>query len=178
MLLSEAEVRRRAADIRCLFLDVDGVMTDCKLYLTPDGQELKAVDVKDGLGMKLLLKAGLQIAVISGRPSAAMQKRLEWLGIPHIRLATEDKLPAYEEIKAQLALSDAQCAAMGDDVPDLPLMARAGLAFAVADAHPRALAQAHWVSRHPGGRGAIREACDLLIDARGTPPGDPARTSG
>lgn len=165
--LDASEVQRRAAAIRCLFLDIDGVMTDCKLYLTPDGEELKAVNVRDGWGMKALLRHGIEVAVISGRPSAAMQKRLEWLGLRHVVLNTEVKLPAYERIRDSLGLSDAQCAMMGDDVPDLPLLTRVGLALAPQDAHRRALDAAHVVSRCRGGDGAIRDAADLLMTAQG-----------
>jgi 3-deoxy-D-manno-octulosonate 8-phosphate phosphatase (KDO 8-P phosphatase) len=166
-LTSLAEVRRRAANIRCLFLDIDGVMTDCKLYLTPDGEELKAVNVKDGLGIKMLIEAGVQVAVISGRPSLAMQKRLSSLGIEHVYLNAPDKLPAYEAVRKTLELSDAQCAHMGDDVLDLPLFERVGLALAVADAHSSAKLAADWVSVHRGGDGAIREAVDLIMAAQG-----------
>lgn len=160
-------VMQRAAQIRCLFLDIDGVMTDCKLYLAPDGTELKAVNVRDGYGIKQLLKNGIEVAVISGRPSVAMQQRLEYLGVPHIYLNTEDKLPAYRAIQQKLGIGDEACAHMGDDVPDLPLLERVGLALAVADAHPRALAASHWVSSRNGGDGAIREAADLILAARG-----------
>ena len=166
MTLAAAAVRSRAKKIRCLFLDIDGVMTDCKLYLAADGSELKAVNVKDGLGMKLLMKAGIEVAVISGRPSQAMQKRLESLGIKHIYLNTENKLPAYEAVQRKLGIKDEHCAHMGDDVPDLPLFQRVGLALAVADAHPKALKAAHWKSRHIGGNGAIREAVDLILAAQ------------
>ena len=148
----------RASNIRCVIFDIDGVMTDCKLYLTHDGEEIKAVNVRDGLGIKLLMKHGIEVAVISGRPSAAMQKRLEFLGVPHIWLATEDKLPAYASLKAKLKLSDAQMAHMGDDTPDLPLFAKVGLALAPGDAHAKAKAAAHWVSTANGGDGAIRIA--------------------
>jgi 3-deoxy-D-manno-octulosonate 8-phosphate phosphatase (KDO 8-P phosphatase) len=161
------EVHARAAKIRCVFLDIDGVMTDCKLYLGPDGFEIKAVSVRDGLGIKNLLRAGIEVAVISGRPSEAMQRRLEQLGVPHIVLATEDKLPAYEALLAKLNLTDEQCAHMGDDTPDLPLMHRVGLAMSVADAHRSALHAAHWVSDFRGGEGAIREASDLILEAQG-----------
>ncbi len=161
-----AEVRRRAAKIRCLFLDIDGVMTDCKLYLMPDGEELKAVNVRDGLGIKMLMKAGIQVAVISGRPSLAMQKRLSSLGIEHVYLNTEDKVPAYEAVKKALNLDDEECAHMGDDLPDLPLFERVGLALAVADAHACAKQAADWTSVHRGGDGAIREAVDLLLAAQ------------
>lgn len=163
-----AEVQARASKIRCLFLDIDGVMTDCKLYLTPDGEELKAVNVRDGWGMKALLKSGVEVAVISGRPSAAMQKRLEWLGFKaaHIVLDTEDKLPAYERIRDALGISDEECAMMGDDVPDLPLMERVGLSMTPADAHRKAKSAAHYVSLNRGGAGAIRDAADLILEAR------------
>jgi 3-deoxy-D-manno-octulosonate 8-phosphate phosphatase (KDO 8-P phosphatase) len=167
MALTLAAVKKRAKKIRCVFLDIDGVMTDCKLYLAADGSELKAVNVKDGLGMKMLMKHGIEVAVISGRPSEAMQKRLEFLGIRHIYLDTENKLPAYEAIQKKLKITDEQCAHMGDDTPDLPLFQRVGLAIAVADAHPKAVAKAHWKTRNIGGNGAIREAADLILDAQG-----------
>lgn len=169
-LLPDAEVQRRARDIRCLFLDIDGVLTDGKLYIGPNGEETKTNYVRDGYGIKLALKQGLHVAVISGRPSEAMRKRLEWLGIRHIALDTEDKEPAYVRMRSDLGLGDAQCAHMGDDVPDLPLMRRVGLALSVADAHPRALAAAHWVSRHTGGHGAVREGIDLILAAQGRLP--------
>ena len=166
-LLGSAALKARARKIRCVFIDIDGVMTDCKLYLTDAGEELKAVNVRDGYGMKALLKNGIQIAVISGRPSPAMQKRCEWLGIAHIYLSTEDKLPAYEEVKRKLGIRDENCAHIGDDVPDLPLFARVGLAMVPSDAHPKAVKAAHWKSVYHGGDGAIREVADLLLTAQG-----------
>lgn len=166
-LLARPAVRKRAAKVRCLFLDIDGVLTDGKLYLGPDGAEWKTNYVRDGLGIKQLLAAGVQVAVISGRPSDAMQRRLEFLGVTDVVLDHEDKLPVYERIRARLGLKDEQCAVMGDDVPDLPVMKRAALALTVADAHPTARKAAHWVSRHPGGQGAVREACDLILVAQG-----------
>lgn len=166
--MTPEELNRRARDIRCIVFDIDGVMTDCKLYLGPDGSEWKAVNVRDGLGIKMLLRAGIEVAVISGRPSAAMAARLAFLGIPHVWLDTEDKLPAFAALQQKLGIDDTQCAVMGDDVPDLPLMQRAGLAMTVADAHPKASAAAHWVSRHKGGDGAIREAADLILASRAT----------
>ena len=165
--LEMTEVVWRARDIRCLFLDIDGVLTDGKLYIGPNGEETKTNYVRDGLGIKLMLKAGLHVAVISGRPSEAMRARLSWLGITHIALDTEDKLPAYLRMRDALGLTDAQCAHMGDDVPDLPLMERVSLALTVADAHPKALAAAHWTSRYGGGQGAVREAVDLILNAQG-----------
>jgi 3-deoxy-D-manno-octulosonate 8-phosphate phosphatase (KDO 8-P phosphatase) len=165
--MSEPTLSERARDIRCVVFDVDGVMTDCKLYLGPEGAEWKAVNVRDGLGLKLLMRAGIEVAVISGRPSAAMQQRFEYLGVRHIWLDVQRKIPAYETLLQQLSLQDRQVAVMGDDVPDLPLMRRAGLALTVADGHPRVLAAAHWASRLPGGGGAVREAADLILKIQG-----------
>lgn len=159
-------ISERARAIRCVVFDIDGVLTDCKLYLGPDGTEWKAVNVKDGLGIKLLLNAGIEVAIISGRPSEAMRKRFASLGVRHIWLDVSDKIPAYEKLLGMLGLGDEQIAVMGDDVPDLPLMQRAGLALTPADAHPRALAAAHWASRLDGGNGAVREACDLILTAQ------------
>lgn len=169
-LLPLDEVRRRARDVRCLFLDIDGVLTDGKLYIGPNGEETKTNFVRDGYGIKLALKQGLQIAVISGRPSEAMRQRLSWLGIRHIALDTEDKEPAYLRMCQEMGLNDAQCAHMGDDVPDLPLLRRAGLALSVADAHDSALQAAHWISRYTGGHGAVRDAVDLILSAQGRLP--------
>jgi 3-deoxy-D-manno-octulosonate 8-phosphate phosphatase (KDO 8-P phosphatase) len=164
---SPAAIRKRARRVRCLFLDIDGVLTDGKLYLGADGAETKTNFVRDGYGIKRLLANGVEVAVISGRPSEAMRQRLAFLGVKHVVLDNEDKLPVYEQIRDRLGLADADCAVMGDDRPDLPVMARAGLALVPADAHASALQAAHWISRHPGGLGAVREACDLILAAQG-----------
>ena len=163
--LDAAELQRRAAAVRCLFLDIDGVLTDGLLYIGPNFEETKTNFVRDGYGIKQWLKAGGQVAVISGRPSEAMRTRLQFLGVQHIVLDREDKLPAYRDIRDRLGLTDAQCAHVGDDLPDVPLFAHVGLACAPADAHDSALAAAHFVSRHPGGRGAVREVIDTLLAA-------------
>ncbi|HEY0916790.1 MAG TPA: HAD-IIIA family hydrolase [Solimonas sp.] len=165
--LSSAEIQQRAAKIRCVFLDIDGVLTDGKLYIGPNSEETKTNYVRDGFGIKLALKLGLQVAVISGRPSESMRRRLEWLGVKHIALDTEDKEPAYLRMCAEMGLTDEQCAHVGDDVPDVPLLKRVGLACTVADAHPKALVAAHWTSRYNGGHGAVREAIDLVLEAQG-----------
>jgi len=165
--LSRAASRKRAARIRCLFLDIDGVLTDGKLYIGPHGEETKTNFVRDGWGIKALLRAGVEVAVISGRPSESMRARLAFLGVKHVSLNDENKLPIYERIRDQLGLKDEQCAVMGDDVPALPVMKRAALALTVADAHPAALQAAHWISRYAGGQGAVREAADLILAAQG-----------
>ena len=163
---SSRAILARARKVRCLFLDIDGVLTDGKLYIGPNGEETKTNSVRDGYGIKALLKAGIEVAVISGRPSEAMRKRLGFLGVRHVVLDNEDKLPVYERIRDELGLSDSQCAVMGDDLPDVPPMQKAGLALTVGNPHPSARNVAHWVSRYPGGEGAVREACDLLLEAR------------
>lgn len=165
--MSEAlTIRERAARIRLVIFDIDGVLTNCKLYLAPDGTELKTSNVKDGLGIRLLLDAGIQVAVISGRPSPAYEARLRSLGVEHIVLSTRDKIPAYEQLLSDLGLSDEQVAHMGDDAPDVPLMERVGLALSVADGHATAHNAAHWISQNNGGDGAAREACDLILEAQ------------
>ena len=161
---------QRARKIRCVVFDIDGVMTDGMLYLGPNGEETKAVSVRDGLGIKQLVDAGIHVAVISGRPSEAMRQRLQHLGVQHIHLDIDQKLPTFEALQQELGITDEQCAMMGDDTPDLPLLRRVGLALTVADAHPHAAAAAHWASRHVGGAGAVREACDLILDAQGLLP--------
>ncbi len=168
--LSHDEVQARAREVRCLFLDIDGVLTDGHLYIGPNGEEVKTNFVRDGYGIKLALRQGLELAVISGRPSESMRKRLEWLGIRHIALDTEDKEPAYLRMRDALGLADAQCAHIGDDLPDVPLLRRVGLAMTVADAHGSAHAAAHWISCSNGGRGAVREAIDLILGAQGRLP--------
>jgi 3-deoxy-D-manno-octulosonate 8-phosphate phosphatase (KDO 8-P phosphatase) len=166
MALSPGELRRRAALVHCLFLDIDGVLTDGQLYIGPNFEETKTNYVRDGYGIRQWIKAGGEVAVISGRPSEAMRQRLAFLGVQHVVLDTEDKRPAYLAIRDRLGLDDSQCAHVGDDVPDLPLFEQVGLACAPADAHDRALEAAHFVSRYPGGRGAVREVIDLLLAAR------------
>lgn len=169
-LLDPVEIQRRARKIRCLFLDIDGVLTDGKLYIGPNGEETKTNYVRDGYGIKHGIRVGLHVAVISGRPSESMRQRLQFLGVRHIALDTEDKEPAYWRIRDALGLEDAECAHLGDDAPDVPLMRRVGLAMTVADAHDSARAIAHWVSRYTGGHGAVREAIDLILGAQDRRP--------
>lgn len=165
LIVRTAEARAKA--IRCVILDIDGVMSDCKLYLTADGGEIKTVNVRDGLGIKLLMKHGIAVAVISGRPSLAMENRLAYLGVQHVFLNTEDKLPAFETLLTRLNLAPHECAHMGDDTPDLVLFARVGLALAPGDAHKKAKAAAHWIAEAKGGDGAVREAVDFILAAQG-----------
>ena len=151
----------RAPAVELLVLDVDGVLTDGRLYLGARGEALKAFHVRDGHGIKLLREKGIEVAVISGRRSAAVARRCRELGVRHLRQGVRDKRAALDELCAALALSLRSCAAVGDDTPDVPLLRAVGLAFAVADAHPQARAAAHHVTRLAGGCGAVREGVRL-----------------
>lgn len=158
--------RARGRRVRLLVLDVDGVLTDGRLFYGPRGETLKAFHVRDGHGIKLLLKRGVVVAVISGRRSAAVQRRCRELGVRHVFQGVDDKLGCFEALRARLGLEPGDCAAVGDDTPDAPLLARVGYGFAVADAHLDAQDAARYLTRSPGGRGAVREVCDWLIARR------------
>lgn len=148
--------------IRLLVLDVDGVLTDGRLWFDGRGERLKAFHVRDGYGIKLARAAGMEVAVISGRRSAAVAARCRELGITRIVQGADDKLAAFEALCRALGVPADRCACIGDDAPDVPLMRRVKLAFAPADAHPSARAAAHRITRLRGGEGAVREVCDLL----------------
>jgi 3-deoxy-D-manno-octulosonate 8-phosphate phosphatase (KDO 8-P phosphatase) len=162
------DILEKAAAVRLVVFDVDGVLTDGALFIGDDGQEYKAFNSKDGHGMVMLQETGVQIAVITGRTSEVVRIRMESLGVQHVFQGKRIKLPAYEELKQRTGLSDAQIAYVGDDVVDLPVMRRVGLAIAVQDAHPVAKRHAHWITPSGGGRGAAREACELIMEAQGT----------
>jgi 3-deoxy-D-manno-octulosonate 8-phosphate phosphatase (KDO 8-P phosphatase) len=162
------DILERAKQIRLVIFDVDGVLTDGSLYFGDDGQEYKAFNSRDGHGMKMLQHSGVTLAVITGRVSEAVRIRMESLGVEHLYQGQPDKLEAYEELKERLDLSDEQIAYVGDDVLDLPIMRRVGLSVAVADAHILARHHSHWQTRSPGGRGAAREVCDLVMQAQDT----------
>jgi 3-deoxy-D-manno-octulosonate 8-phosphate phosphatase (KDO 8-P phosphatase) len=157
----------RAREIRVVAFDVDGVLTDGSLYLGDDGQEYKAFYSRDGHGMAMLRDSGVALAVITGRRSEVVRIRMESLGVEYVFQGCREKLPAYETLKRQLGVDDAQIAFVGDDVMDLPPLRRAGLAVAVADAHPLVRQHAHWCTPSPGGRGAARDVCELILHARG-----------
>jgi 3-deoxy-D-manno-octulosonate 8-phosphate phosphatase (KDO 8-P phosphatase) len=156
---------RGAGAIRLLVLDVDGVLTDGRLYFGPRGEALKVFDVRDGYGLTALRRAGVEIAVISGRRSAAVAVRCRELKVRHVHQGVADKLAVFERLRARLKLAREACACVGDDLPDVPLMNAVALPFAVADAHPAVRRAAAVVTRQSGGRGAVREVCDLLIAA-------------
>ena len=154
------------AAVRLLVLDVDGVLTDGRLYFGAEGEALKVFHVRDGHGLKTLLAAGVQLAVVSGRRSAAVDARMRELGIGIVRQGVGDKVAALREIAADTALPLSAIACITDDTTDLPLMAVVGVAIAVGDAHPEVLAAAHHVTTLPGGQGAVRQLCDALLAAR------------
>jgi 3-deoxy-D-manno-octulosonate 8-phosphate phosphatase (KDO 8-P phosphatase) len=162
----DADLMARAARIRLVLLDVDGVLTDGRIWFGPDGEMAKAFDVRDGHGV-VLLRDQVDFGVISGRPGKATRKRLEDLGFKHLIFSQRDKLEGYATL-GHLGLSDEEVAYMGDDVNDVPLLRRVGLSAAPADAYPTVLQEVRLVSRFPGGRGAVRELCDLILAARGT----------
>ena len=155
-----------AADIALLVLDVDGVLTDGRLWFGAGGEELKAFHVRDGLGIKHLLAAGIEVAVLSGRDSPAVTARMRELGVTRVTQGVTDKVAALDELLGALGLPPARTACLVDDPPDRPLMRAAGLAPAVADAHPQVLAAARHVTAARGGTGAVREFCDWLLPAR------------
>ncbi len=156
----------RAARIRLLVLDVDGVLTDGGLYYGPSGEDTKRFYVQDGLAMVEAQRAGLAVAVISGRASAPVTRRLAELGITEVHQGVEDKSAVLAALMTRLGLDAAEVAVMGDDLSDLPLMRRVGLALAPLNAVREVRAAAHWVSRRGGGEGAVREALELLLRAR------------
>lgn len=155
-----------AADVSLVVLDVDGVLTDGRLWYGPDGENLKVFDVRDGHGIKTLIAAGIGVAVISGRRSAAVTARMRELGVSDVAQGVGDKARALAELLKRNAIDARRVACLVDDTPDLGLMAAVGLPAAVADAHPDVLEAAAHVTRARGGRGAVREFCDWLLAAR------------
>ncbi len=161
------DVLLRAQGIKVVFFDVDGVWSDGGLYFSESGETIKRFNTLDGLGIKLLQQAGITPAVITGRDSAPLRRRLQNLGVEHAHFGTEDKRPAAEATLKILGLNWAQAAAMGDDWPDLAVMQRCAFACAPHNAHAEAKAIAHHVTTARGGDGAVREFCDLLLIASG-----------
>jgi 3-deoxy-D-manno-octulosonate 8-phosphate phosphatase (KDO 8-P phosphatase) len=160
------ELRAVAAGIRLLVLDVDGVLTDGGLQYDSDGRESKTFHVRDGYGLQQVMAAGVVVAVISGRRSAAAAARLAELRVPHVFLGRNDKRVVFDQLLKDLAVPASSVACIGDDTTDLEIMGLAGLGITVADAHPEVLRAADWTTVAPGGRGAVREICDLLLATR------------
>ena len=162
-----SDLIERAAEIRLLALDVDGVLTDGRLLLGDDGIERKAFHVRDGHGLKMLRHGAIEVAVISARESELVRVRMAELGVEHVYLGQAEKMPALDGLIGRLGIGREHVAYVGDDVLDLPLITRVGLAVAVADAHPLVRQHAHWCTERPGGSGAVREVCELILDAQG-----------
>lgn len=163
-----AAVTERARRIRLAVFDCDGVFTDGRLCLGDDGHEYKAFHVHDGHGIRRLLAAGVIVAVISGRKSEAVRRRMRELGVEHLVEGCDDKLPALRTLQRVAGVDDNETACIGDDEPDRALLATAGLAIAVANATHALDDVAHWRTSAAGGAGAVREVCDLLLSARGS----------
>lgn len=154
------------AGIRLIAFDVDGVFTDGRFYLSDDGVESKTFSTQDGFGIRCLIKAGIEVAVISGRTSGAVDRRMAELGVPHVIQGCKDKVGAFESLASGLGIATAECAYVGDDVPDLPLLNKVGFAVAVSNAVDAVIEQCDYTTEAHGGFGAVREVCDLLLEAR------------
>ena len=158
----------RAARVRLMIFDVDGVLTDGSLYYGAEGEVIKCFNVLDGHGIKLLQQSGVETAIISARKSAIVQQRAADLGISHVYQGVHDKRSAYELLLTQSAIGADACGFIGDDVIDLPVLSRVGFAVSVPNAHHEVLARVHYVTKAGGGRGAAREVCDFILRAQGT----------
>ena len=159
----EEKLKAKLSKLKLLALDVDGVLTDGKLFYSENGQEYKAFDVKDGFGLKQLVDAGIDIAIISSRNSIAVEKRAEELGIQQVRQGVKNKLDALIKVCRELKIEINESAYMGDDLPDFEVMAGAGISLTVADAATEIIDLADWVSSRPGGQGAVREICEIIL---------------
>lgn len=164
----DAQILTRAEKIKLLICDIDGVFSDGRIYLGNDGEELKAFNTKDGFGIKALGQNGVDVAVITGRKSNIVEKRMTALDVKYIVQGQEDKLPALKNIAKKLNLSPEQIAYIGDDVPDLPCIEYVGLGVAVADAHPLVKRGSNYITFINGGYGAVRELCDLIMQSQNT----------
>jgi 3-deoxy-D-manno-octulosonate 8-phosphate phosphatase (KDO 8-P phosphatase) len=163
----QSQVDARLKKLRVLVLDVDGVLTDGRLTYLPGGGESKTFHVRDGLGVQLLIASGVKVALISGRESEVVIRRAKELGIELLFVGIADKVEAFETVLKQTSSTEEEVGYVGDDLPDLPLLRRSGLSFAVADAAPEVRAAAHVVLRSGGGQGAVREACERILKAKG-----------
>jgi 3-deoxy-D-manno-octulosonate 8-phosphate phosphatase (KDO 8-P phosphatase) len=169
--MTDAAFRARA--IKLALFDVDGVLTDGRLYYGPTGEAMKVFNILDGHGLKMLAQSGVVTGLLSGRRSEAAAARARELGIAHVILGSEDKLAHFERLRTELGLESAQCAFVGDDLPDVAVLSRCGFAVAVANAVPEVKAIAHFVTKAAGGEGAVREFCEFVLRAQAA-TGEPA----
>ena len=156
----------RIDEIRLVAFDVDGVFTDGRFYLSDEGVETKAFHTQDGYGVRRLLESGVAVAVISGRKSGAVKERMAELDVPHVVLGCKNKVDALDELAASLEIAVSDCAYVGDDLPDLPLLEHVGFSVAVANAVAELQQRCDYVTTQPGGAGAVREVCDMIVAAR------------
>jgi 3-deoxy-D-manno-octulosonate 8-phosphate phosphatase (KDO 8-P phosphatase) len=165
--LGESAIRRRARRIRVVLMDCDGVMTDGRVIYSSGAGEIKAFNARDGVGMRLAQGLGLEVGIVTGRRSEAVARRARELGLREVHQKVWDKRARVEELLRRRRASYAQLCFIGDDIIDLPVLRRAGLAVAPADAHAEVRRRVHWVTRQPGGGGAVREVLDLVLDSQG-----------
>jgi 3-deoxy-D-manno-octulosonate 8-phosphate phosphatase (KDO 8-P phosphatase) len=165
--MDEAEIQKRAARVKLLLMDCDGVLTDGRIWILENGEDQKAFHTRDGLGIDLLHRAGLKSGIISGRISSALERRAQSLGVSYLWQGRDDKRQAFADTLAQAQVTSDEIAFVGDDLTDLPLMAQAGFAVAVADAVAEVKARAHYVTTLKGGKGAVREVVELILKAQG-----------
>jgi len=165
--MEDSHIKSIAKDIQLLVCDVDGVLTRGDVILDNTDLELKAFNIKDGLGLKLLQRANVEIAIITGRQSSVVERRMKELGISHVYQGQADKISAFEGLLNKLDITSRQVAYVGDDLPDLPLIKRSALGIAVADAHWYVRENANWITFNDGGFGAVRDIADLILDAKG-----------
>ena len=165
--LSAELILQKARQIKALILDVDGVFTDGRFFLLPNGDEIKQFHTQDGVGIKALQAAGIFIGIISGRASETVTRRMNELNIQHVYQGIDTKIAAYNDLKHRLKLEDHQIAYMGDDLPDLPVLHCAGLSVAPANASTSVLKKVDWITTRAGGDAAVREVCDMILKAQG-----------
>lgn len=165
--MKTAEINNLVANIKLLILDVDGVLTSGTVYITDEGSEIKAFNILDGIGIKMLLRSGVDIAIITGSNSQAIMARAARLGIKHVYLNQENKFSAFNDLKNKLAVQNHEIAYMGDDFPDLYIMRHVGVSIAVANATKLVLDEAKIVTKNKGGFGAVREVCELILEVQG-----------
>ena len=163
--MTEKDETNPLAGIRLVAFDIDGVFTDGRFYLSDDGVETKAFSTQDGFGIRQLIKAGIEVAVISGRPSAAVEKRMAELEVAHVILGCSDKTAAFDDLAESLGITAEEAAFVGDDIPDLPLLSKVGYSFAVANAVSAVREYCDYTTERSGGAGAVREVCELVLAA-------------
>ncbi len=163
----QSSIEEKARNIKLLILDVDGVLTDARVVYTDDGKEMRFFDARDGHGIKLLMRAGIEVAIVSGRYSKSVEYRADDLGIKMVFQKALNKIEVYEEILEMKNMADRQICAVGDDLPDLPVLRRCGLSFAVPESVEELKREVDFITKKQGGRGSVREICEIILKAQG-----------